>query len=192
MDNRALLAGIGLGAALAYILDPARGGRRRALVRDKAIRGARLTRDGLDATMRDISNRAHGVVAATRGRFSHDYTDNETLVERVRAKLGRATSHARAIDVFADDGCVVLRGPILASELNSVLAAVSNVRGVESVTSELEPHESAEGIPSLQGEGRIPGPSIDVLQRHWAPATRALVSLGAIAAGATALAYARR
>ena len=192
MDNRALLTGIGIGAALAYILDPGRGARRRALVRDKVVRGSRLTRDGLDATMRDMSNRAHGIVAATRGRFSHDYTDNETLVERVRAKLGRASSHARAIDVYADDGCVTLRGPILASELNGVLATVAGVRGVESVVSELEPHESAERIPSLQGEGRIPGPSIDVLQRNWAPATRALVSLGALAAGATALAYARR
>jgi hypothetical protein len=192
MDNRALLAGIGLGAAFVYAFDPGRGARRRALVRDKVVRGTRLTRDGLDATMRDMSNRASGIVAATRGRFSPDYVDNDTLVERVRAKLGRATSHARAIDVYADDGCVTLRGPILASELNGVLGIVSGVRGVETVVSELEPHESAEGIPSLQGEGRIPGPSIDVLQRHWAPATRALVSLGALAAGATALAYARR
>jgi hypothetical protein len=142
MDKRALLMGVGLGAALAYILDPARGARRRALVRDKAIRGARLTREGLDATMRDVSNRAHGLVAATRGRFSPDYADNETLVERVRATLGRVTSHARAIDVFADEGCVTLRGPILAREVKGVLAAIGRVRGVESVVSELDPRES--------------------------------------------------
>src|SRR5688572_12987759 len=106
MDNRALLAGIGLGAALAYILDPDRGARRRALVRDKAIRGARLTRDGLDATMCDMTNRARGIAAATRARITHEPVDDDTLTERVRARLGRACSHPRAIDVFATGGNV--------------------------------------------------------------------------------------
>lgn len=182
MDNRALLAGVGLGAALAYIFDPAAGGRRRALVRDKAIRGAHLTGRGLDATMCDMTNRARGIVAATRGRLSSEHVDDDTLIERVRAKLGRACSHPRAIDVLASDGEVTLRGPILASELDDVLATVGAVRGVSMVTSELEPHESAQGIPSLQGEGRVAGPSIDILQRNWAPATRALVGMGAVVA----------
>ena len=35
-----LLGGLGLGAALMYVLDPERGKRRRALVRDKAVRAA--------------------------------------------------------------------------------------------------------------------------------------------------------
>jgi hypothetical protein len=182
MDNRAVLAGIGLGAALAYIFDPDRGGRRRALVRDKAIRGARLTRDGLDATMCDVTNRARGIAAATRARMSHEPVDDDTLVERVRSKIGRACSHPRAIDVFASDGDVTLRGPILADEMSGVLAAANAVRGVSTVSCELEPHDSAEGIPSLQGEGRIAGPSFDLLQRNWAPATQALVGIGAIAA----------
>ena len=182
MDNRALLAGLGVGAALAYVLDPASGGRRRALVRDKLIHGAKLTGRGLDATMCDLTNRASGIVAATRGRLSHEVVDNDTLIERVRAKLGRVCTHPRAVDVIASDGDVTLRGPILANEMNAVLAMVRSVRGVSAVTNELEPHESAEGIPSLQGEGRLAGPSLDVLQRNWAPATRALVSMGAIAA----------
>jgi hypothetical protein len=182
MDNRAVLAGIGLGAALAYIFDPDRGARRRALVRDKAIRGARLTRDGLDATMCDVTNRARGIAAATRARMSDEPVDDDTLTERVRAKIGRACSHPRAIDVFAVNGDVTLRGPILAHEMSGVLAAANAVRGVSSVSSELEPHDSAEGIPSLQGGGRIAGPSFDLLQRNWAPATQALVGIGAIAA----------
>ncbi|MBI2189140.1 MAG: hypothetical protein HYU37_18745 [Acidobacteria bacterium] len=45
----------------------------------------------------------------------------------------------------------------------------------------LEPHESPEGIPSLQGEGRVAGPTLDILQRNWAPATQALVALTALA-----------
>jgi hypothetical protein len=190
MDNRALLAGIGLGAALAYVFDPDRGGRRRALARDKVIRGARMTRDGVDATVRDMRNRAYGIAAATRGRLAHDYVDNDTVLERVRAKLGRVTSHPHAIDVFVSEGEVTLCGPILASEMPRVLSTVGGVRGVTSVRNELEPHETSAGIPSLQGEGRIAGSSVDVLQRNWAPATRALVSIGALAAAG--LAYSRR
>lgn len=192
MDNRALLAGIGLGAAVAYALDPAAGARRRGLARDKMIHGAKVTGRALDATKCDMSNRALGIVAATRGRLGREPVDDTTLVERVRAGLGRFCSHPRAIDVYADDGDITLRGPILADEMNDLLAMVASVRGVESLTSELEPHESPEGIPSLQGEGSVAGPSLDLLQRSWAPATRALVAMSALAAAGAAMAYARR
>ena len=45
----ALLGGIGIGAALMYLLDPDRGRRRRALVRDKAVHFARVSGDRLGA-----------------------------------------------------------------------------------------------------------------------------------------------
>ena len=193
MDNRAVLIGLGLGAAVAYIFDPAAGGRRRALVRDKMIHGAKLTGRGLDATLCDLANRTGGIAAATRGRFSGEQVDDDRLVERVRAKLGRVCSHARAIDVGVADGRVTLCGRILVDEVDDVLDAVAAVRGVRSVTNQLEPHESSEGIPSLQGEGRVAGPSFDLFQRNWAPATRALVGVSALAAAGVAMAaYARR
>ena len=44
-DRKALLTGVGVGVALMYFLDPERGRRRRALVRDRLAHGARLTRD---------------------------------------------------------------------------------------------------------------------------------------------------
>ena len=191
MDNRAVLVGLGLGAALVYIFDPAAGGRRRALVRDKLVHGAKLTGRGLDATLCDLNNRTRGIAAAARGRFSGPVGD-DTLVERVRAKLGRVCSHPRAIDVHAAGGVVTLRGQILTSEVDDVLAMAESVRGVSSVKSELEAYATSEGIPSLQGRGRVAGSRLDVLQRNWAPATRALVSLGALAAASTAFAYARR
>jgi BON domain-containing protein len=192
MDNRALLAGIGLGAALAYLFDPEAGRRRRALARDKAVRSARLAGEALDATARDLGNRTTGVMAATRGRWSDDGVDDSLLIERVRAKLGRRCSHPHAIDVEVRDGEVTLRGPILADEVDTVMTATASVRGVRSVISELEPHETADGIPSLQGEGRVAGPSLDLLQRNWAPGTRALIGVGAVAAGGILVAYARR
>ena len=192
MENRAFWGGVAVGAALAFTFDPDRGRTRRAKVRDKIVRGTRRTGEAMDATMTDMTNRARGIAAATRSRFTHEEVDDRRLVDRVRAKIGRACSHPHAIDVDALDGEITLRGPILAHEVPRVIAAAEAVRGVSGVVNELEPHESSQGIPSLQGTGSIAGPSIDVLQRHWAPATRTLVAAAAVAAGTAAMAYARR
>jgi hypothetical protein len=193
MNSRDFLIGAGVGAALAYMLDPNGGGRRRALARDKVVRATRRTRDGLDATARDLANRTRGIAAATRGRLAHEEVDDAVLVERVRAKIGRVSSHPRAIDVEANGGDVTLRGPILSHEVSRVLATAANVRGVASVSNELDPHESPEGVPSLQGAGRTAGPGLDILQRNWAPATQALVTVAGIAAtGMAVAAYGRR
>ena len=43
--------------------------------------------------------------------------------------------------------------------------------------------KTAEGIPALQGDGRVAGPSLDLLQDNWAPASRAIASAGLLAAG---------
>ncbi len=193
MNSRDFLVGAGVGAALAYMLDPTGGGRRRALARDKVVRATRKTRDGVDATTRDLANRTRGIAAATRGRLRGDDVDDGILVERVRAKIGRVCSHPHALDVDATAGDVTLRGPILANEVNRLLAVAGRVRGVKSVTNELEPHESADGVPSLQGEGRVAGSSVDIMQRSWAPATQALVAVAGLAAtGMAVAAYGRR
>ena len=191
MDNRALLAGAGVGALLMFMLDPDRGARRRALMRDKVIRGGRLARHGADAVMRDMAHRATGIFYEAR-RPKSDEVDDQRLVERVRAKIGRVCSHPRAIDVTATDGDVTLTGPILASEVEHVLSCAGSVHGVRTVSNELEPHETSAGIPSLQGRGRVAGQSLDILQRNWAPATRALVGIAALAAaGGVAAAYSK-
>jgi hypothetical protein len=119
--------------------------------------------------MRDMSNRTRGVAAAAR------------------------SSHPRAIDLDARDGEVTLRGPIMFDEVDDVMSTAAAVSGVCSVMNALEPYESADGVPSLQGEGQTAGSSIDLFPRHWAPGTRALVSVGALAAAGIAMAeYARR
>lgn len=185
MNNRDLLVGAGIGAALTYILDPADGGRRRALLRDKVVWATRKTRDGVDATTRDLSNRVRGLSAEARSRWADEPVDDVRLVERVRSELGRASTHPRAIDVTARNGDVTLRGPILASEVNALLAATSAVRGVRSVVNQLEPHISDDGIPSLQGKGRLAGSRIIPVPRYWAPAGKAVLgAVGLAAAGA--------
>jgi hypothetical protein len=70
----------------------------------------------------------------------------------VRSKLGRHLSHPSALQVQCQDGLVILSGPVLTSELDKVLAKVQKIKGVQEVESRLEAHESAENVPSLQGE----------------------------------------
>lgn len=60
------LAGLGTGAALMYFLDPDRGARRRALIRDQAVALTNDAREAIEATTEDLSNRAYGLYAETR------------------------------------------------------------------------------------------------------------------------------
>src|SRR5438093_8646363 len=191
--TRDMLMGIGIGAALMFIADPRSGRRRRALARDQFVRASRKTRDALDATARDIANRTTGIVAAAGDRLGEEGVDDRRLIERVRAKLGRACSHPHAIDVEVVEGTVTLRGPILTNEVDSLLATIQGVRGVRSVMNELEAHDSPEGVPALQGTGSAAAPSLDFLQSKWAPATQALVTAAGLAATVVWMAaYARR
>lgn len=192
MNTREVLVGAGVGAALAFMLDPQGGGRRRAVVRDKMVRASRKTRNGVDAVARDMANRTRGIAATTRGRFASGDVDDDVLAERVRAKVGRASSHPRAIEVKVDNGEVTLYGPILSDEVDDLLSTVASVRGTCAVVNELEPHDSPEGIPSLQGRGRMARPSLDIRQRNWAPATQALVGMAALAATSAVIAYSTR
>jgi hypothetical protein len=183
MNRKDILLGVGLGAIAAFMSDPNSGRRRRALVRDQIVRAGRRTRDAADATARDIANRTRGIVAASVGRIRGDAADDRRLLERVRAKLGRVCSHPRGIDVQVENGVVTLRGAILSREVDDLLREVESVRGVRAVVNELERHQTTQGVPSLQGEGRVAGPTLDILQSNWAPATQALVAAGVAATG---------
>ena len=147
-----VLTGASIGAALMYILDPDRGNRRRALARDKLAAAGNKTSMYAGKLSRDLSNRAQGLVAETRARFRDEQVSDDVLVARVKAELGRHAVHHRALSISANGGRVTLRGPALASEVDELLSAVSSVRGVKEVDSQLEVHERADGISSLQGE----------------------------------------
>jgi hyperosmotically inducible periplasmic protein len=151
VDRNSFLAGMAAGVAVAFILDPASGRRRRALVRDTFVRAQHRTRDAADAAAKDLSNRARGVAAETRSMLHPEHVDPLRLVDRVRATLGRATSHPGAIDVLAaDGGAVILQGPILTAEAEQVIAAATSVPGVDRIIDRLDRHERPDGVPSLQ------------------------------------------
>jgi len=75
-----LLTGVGLGAAIMYVLDPARGRSRRALARDKAVALANRTGRVVAKTSRDLGNRAKGVAAEIRSAAGK--TREESAPER--------------------------------------------------------------------------------------------------------------
>src|SRR5262245_5842334 len=178
MDGRlALLTGIGFGAGLMYILDPAMGRRRRALARDKTVDAWKKTSDAMEATARDVTNRAAGLSqklwsSVTRQESPSDYV----LVQRVRSRMGHMVSHPQAIDVAANDGEIVLRGPVFAAEVGRLLPSVAAVRGVKSVENRLELHETGENVPALQGGIEPGGRTFELLQRIWSPSTTVVIA----------------
>lgn len=175
----ALITGIGFGAGLMYILDPAMGRRRRARVRDKTVHAWKKTSDAVSATACDVSNRATGFSERLRSTFvGHDAPSDAVLVDRIRSRIGHVVSHPRAIEVTANAGQVVIRGPIFAAEVNRLLSAVGGISGVKNVENRLEVHETAENVPALQGGIEPSGGRFAVLQRIWPASATALVAAG--------------
>jgi hypothetical protein len=169
-----VVGGVAAGLGLMYYLDPDQGGRRRALMRDQIVHAAHKTGDAMDATSRDIANRAKGAVAELRGRLRNAEVDDEVLRERVRARIGAVLGISGGVEVAVNDGRVVLSGPILAHEIDRLLRRVAAVRGVKDMDNRLEVHAEPGNIPGLQGAGRTPrgGEVFDLMQRNWSPSSR--------------------
>jgi hypothetical protein len=189
---RAGLIGAGIGGATMFLLDPDRGARRRALVRDKAVWASRKTRDAAEATRRDLNNRLSGLQARVRNQFADDTADDPVLHARVRAALGRVTSHPRAICVNVTDGVVTLTGDALEPEASAIESAAAGVRGVEAVRCDIRTHVSGEGIPALQGGSERPGQWTAWARRGWSPtASATCAACTAVTLGAVVIAAAR-
>jgi uncharacterized membrane protein len=173
-----LVAGIGIGAAAMYVLDPDRGRRRRALAADTLALAWHQVRDSADVTARDLANRTRGIANEIGAGLGSEEAEDRVLEERVRSKLGRLVSHPSAIEVRAENGTVTLTGPVLESEVSDLISGVESIRGVRSVENRLEPHKQASDIPSLQGgTGRRAASRLDIFQENWAPSTRFLVGI---------------
>jgi uncharacterized membrane protein len=178
-----------VGFALMYFLDPNLGRRRRARTRDKVVHAAKLLNAGARVTARDTVHRAQGAWAEARRLFSHEGEINdEAVVARVRAALGRVVSHPHAIEVAASGGHVTLTGPILAYEVRPLLRAVRRVAGVRAVSDQLTVHSEPGHVSSLQGGESRTGERFELLQENWSPAARILVG----GAGATLMLAATR
>jgi uncharacterized membrane protein len=175
-----IFLGGALGALAMYFLDPQQGRRRRARTRDKAVHAGKVLNEAGKVTARDTAHRVKGVWASTRKLLNHERVEDEVLVGRVRAELGRFVSHSHAIEVAAEGGHITLSGPILAEEVRPLLRCVRRVSGVRAVSDRLSVHEDASHVSALQGGQPAPGSRFELMQENWAPAARLAVgSLGA-------------
>jgi hypothetical protein len=174
------LAGLAAGAAAAALLSPRGGGRRRALVAQKTAALARSTAALGQRGAAEVGSHARWLLARARSAVHERRAPDEILCARVRARLGRLTSHPGAIELVARDGVVELRGPVLAAEADRVLAGARRVLGVRGVSDLLERHADPGDVPSLQGGEARERPGSALAQERWTPGTRLL----ALAAGA--------
>jgi nucleoside-diphosphate-sugar epimerase/osmotically-inducible protein OsmY len=140
-----LIGGITGGATLMYLLDPERGRRRRAYLRDQAVHAAHAVGDapgsiarGLNKHTRDLRNRVRGAATEASARLRDEEVTDEVLVARVRSKMGHVSHHAQRVDVRAQSGRVILSGAVGAGELKRLLTSIGRVRGVRDVENRLE------------------------------------------------------
>lgn len=185
------LGGLAVGARLMYMLDPDRGRRRRALARDRASWLLHQAQHTLDRSVRDLANRVKGVAAEVISDLVPEDVDDVVLVDRVRARLGRAVSHPGAIHVYARDGVITLEGAVLQEEVQELILAVRSVRGVKAVVNKATPYLDAEDVPELQGDGHLVGPPFELLRENWKPATRMLVGTAGLGLAAYGFLYRR-
>jgi uncharacterized membrane protein len=171
--------GLLIGAGLMYFLDPVRGRKRRARIHEAVQHAERHERELLAKAARDAKQRMRGVVTKVKRPTPADVPDS-VIRERVRARIGRAVSHPRALDVLVHDRRVILRGPVIAHEADALLRSAGRVPGVREVIDRLERHPDAGTIPALQG-----GRAANRTRELWSPTAQ----VGATGAGALMLLY---
>ena len=172
------LGALGMGAGLMYLLDPDRGARRRALVRDKIVHSVHALEGLAHKGARDLSHRAHGLVAEGKAFFRDEDVPDEVLTARVRSKLGRLVGHPHAIDVSANEGRVELRGPVLSEDADGLPAAIALIPGVRGVDSRLEIHATPEHVSALQGGERRA--RAGRARERWSPVLRIVAGIAAV------------
>jgi hypothetical protein len=139
-DSGLLILGALLGAGLMFLLDPDRGRRRRARLRDKLIHGvheAEHLGEVTASSARHIRNQARGALAETRARMHTETVDDAVLEGRLRAELGRLVQPVGDIRAEVDNGMVRLTGTIEPGNEERIIDGIRRVPGVRSVQNQL-------------------------------------------------------
>ena len=181
-----ILGALGVGAGLMYLLDPHRGPRRRALIRDKSVHALHALNELFEKGARDLACRTRGFIAETRSFLRDEDVPDDILKERVRAKLGHIVSRPHAIDVVVRDGQVTLAGPVPAEDVARLLAAIAVVPGVRDLEPHLDIYVARDSVPELQGGDRDEEKRLQRSRERWSPILRLLAGLtgvGLVGAG---------
>ena len=170
----ATAAGATAGAVTMYLLDPARGHRRRTIVRDKAFHYAHEIADTAGTTRRDLTNRARGGLARSR-RLAHRVVTSPSLEREVQSALIRVSPDLAGIRVSAAAGRVTLSGPVPREQVERIRDTVRAVPGVEVLEDRLEVHERT--TPQLlhqRDDDAGHREKSKFTQEHWSPTARFL------------------
>jgi osmotically-inducible protein OsmY len=125
-----LAAAFAAGAAAMYLLDPVAGRRRRATARDTVRTAGQDIQDFAQDTARHAVDRLHGASAHLQG---HAPSDDRQLHDRIRSRLGHLVDQPGKVEVHVADGLVTLSGSARLTEVDALVAAVSDMLGVERV-----------------------------------------------------------
>lgn len=126
------IGGAAAGAGLMYILDPNRGRSRRVVLRDKAARGVRVLQRETNKQLRNAGNHFLGQMRELRSSIRDRTTkiDDDILLDRVHAQLGRNVCHMRMLNLRIENGCVIAEGPVLKGEAAKIRKRLLKTRGV--------------------------------------------------------------
>jgi osmotically-inducible protein OsmY len=125
------------GAAGMYFHDPQAGRRRRALARDRGTGAVRELEHSARTAGRDASNRMRGAMAEAKSHIEAAPVDDDTLHERIRAKLGHLLDRPSAVEVTVTGGHVTLSGEASDEDAAEVARYVAGMQGVSDVESRL-------------------------------------------------------
>jgi hypothetical protein len=152
--------GLGLGAGLMYLLDPQGGRGRRAAARYKSVSALKKGGQVAAQTSRDLGNRTKVLIsdAGTKLRESdlvNDLTNRGgALLKEVRQSIRRAVTYPAAIETVVEEGKLILRGLVLASEVAGLMVALEAVEGIREIQNQLEIHESVEALAAFRKGAR--------------------------------------
>lgn len=168
-----------------YFLDPQRGKRRRALVRDKTTHAAHVVGRQIGKTSRDLRNRTRGLVAETTSALRPNAPQpDDTLQERIRSTIGHVIGQPGNVQVKVQDGVVTLKGSLPEQEHTRLRRKVEKVAGVREVRDKL-----TSKVSPASGS-RISYPSNGRERNRWGRSTG--ITLASTAAGMLATYGAKR
>lgn len=132
------MAGILIGCALMYLLDPRQGNRRRSVARDKVRSLASRSSVNAGKTYRHVRNKLKGVLANVTHTLRPDGSiSDRKLCDRIRSTVGRTIPHPHQVDFAVHDGRVTVRGDLKPHEAGQVIQAIEKVAGVTGIDNQI-------------------------------------------------------
>jgi len=149
------LGGAAMGARLMYLFDPDRGRSRRAKLRDRVAGGIHFLQREANKQARNVGHQVIGRLHEIRSSIHERATpiDEDILLDRVRAQLGRDVMRMRRLDLSMQDGCVVIAGPVMPGEAEKIRKKLRKIRGVRDCDVRVEEisHQEMQRISGQRG-----------------------------------------